>query len=1204
MSSLSTDRKPPLDYGVQIRFIKDLDDTGGGYADRSRGAGAVSGTGAPGTPPSNKYGVAVRVQGISGQPYVVLKDGEKGDSYGVQLKTQSQTQSQAPALSSTGNDLPQALRDGAQTPNPYGPVGQSALQEEETGEYGSPLRRPPGDGQAGSQGEMEVGTPERPTSTSPANGLEKKNFGELNEAGLRRVGQNHIGAAENGTGLNGPLNGKRGGAFPESFPEPQKLPSFDEQPAEAIDTKSLAPINKLISKFNNNSPSIATSSLPGQTRGRSGARTRLQFEERKRSRSLDARKDQKEEPPSPPTVNPYAPTSAPTIDPTIAPNTATNTATTLNSPKPATYSSLGRNSSSVAKVPAVPASKPLTFSKSPKNFVAMETPPTIPKKPMTPEPPRNQSESTDFVNEEEAQAKQAIYNILKEGSIESEAALKRKAGLIHDRFSEVKIPQATLAAKSIKPTEETERKNKQLQQQLEQTKRELQHAQDQLVELRMEKEGVESRLHQQEDHLAQLQEELRRVSENTTDSLQTDLMTIQAELSEAMMLRQKQDDTLRMRERELTALKGALKDEVASHDKEMEALREQYGQDMEALRQSLEHVSQSQQEIEEERQKVNSSILALEEELDSYREQSDHWKKQTSSVQQERGQHSAFQKLLQAQQEKKELEKLLSMKSPLCETDSAQSLTQELQRCRDDLEQARLKLKKQNEELLKKEVALGSVMRTSEEKEQQMKAEIEKLKDQSKKDKEELAKVLEKTRQSPDLPQDAAATKENSLELQEANTRLRERLARMSRLHSSVPDSGGSEALEEENRSLRSQLEEARRGLSRLGQEKEELSRRLEERERERESLRRGKTDLEEQKRLLDRSLEKMSKEMEMLMGDSRQSVQVLQSQLDDFKDRSRRELQDTQRLSKERLAELQRSQNNLKAAQEELSRLKKELMVASEERDSAQLDKDLLSSRLKHLESELDTERTSQTDRSREIRLLEDKMKTLEIELDEEKTGTELLNDRIARSREQMDQLRSELMQERSARHDLEMDKSSLERQIKDLKSRVADMEGLSRPSAGVTLLENKIQELEDRLHSEEREKTSILAAQRRVERKLKDVNATLDQERNQHAEQRDQLSLRVKALKRQVDESEGEVERLEGVRRKVLRELEEHQEVKEALQAKVGALENELKRKIQQTRRPALGSTLSSEDEDGYFDSSSITSILTESQLQTTNC
>ncbi|GAA6080161.1 cingulin isoform X1 [Tachysurus ichikawai] len=135
-------------------------------------------------------------------------------------------------------------------------------------------------------------------------------------------------------------------------------------------------------------------------------------------------------------------------------------------------------------------------------------------------------------------------------------------------------------------------------------------------------------------------------------------------------------------------------------------------------------------------------------------------------------------------------------------------------------------------------------------------------------------------------------------------------------------------------------------------------------------------------------------------------------------------------------------------------------------------------------------------------------------------------------------------------------------------------------------------------------REKSSIQAAQRRIERKFKDVNATLDQERKQHSEQRDQLSLRVKALKRQLDDSEEEVERLEGVRRKILRDLEEQQELKDVLQAKVSTLENELRRKIQQTRRPTLGSALSSEEEDGSFDSKSITSILTESQLQTTTC
>ncbi|XP_060760973.1 cingulin isoform X2 [Neoarius graeffei] len=1150
MNSISADRKPPVDYGVQIRFIKDLDDMGGGYVERNRGVGGAAAAGGSGTPPSSTYGVAVRVQGISGQPYVVLKDGEKGDSYGVQLKTQPQPQTPVLGFSSPFNSLPPRPRDGAQTPkDPYSSFGPP-ISPDET-EFGSPLKRPPGDGQAGSQGDGERGTTEHPVLAPSSKDSGKKAVGELNEAGLRPVRQ---------TGIGGTKKSGNQCTSTEPFPE-ASAPGTVEEPVEAIDTKSLAPINKLISKFN----SSTTSTVPSRIRGRSRARACLQFDERKRSRSLDAHKEQEEEPIPSPTINPYAPTIN------------TTSGSSLASPKCTNYNSLGQSSPSIAMVPAVPTSKAPTINQTPRMFVAKEVPPTISKKQVTPDLLSCQSQSTDSVDGGEAQERQAIYEILREGSVEGEMSLRRKANLMHEQLRGMK--------------EQNKATNNPLQQQLDQTKRELQHAQDRLAELRLEKEGVESRFHQQEDQLAALQEELRRVSESTPQT-DTELMTLQAQLAEAVLLRQKQEEALHMRERELTALKGVLKDEVAAHDRELEALREQYSQNMEALQKSMEHVSQSQQEIEEERQKVNASILTLEEELDGYREQGEHWKEQMTSVKQE---------LLQAQQEKKELEeKLLSLKKQTCETDSL-TRVQELQRCLDDLKTAHLKVDEQKAELAKKEEELQTLKRTSQNKEQELEAEIDKLKVQSKKDKEELSKVIEKTQQSLLSSQDPT---KDTVDLQEANTRLRERIAHMSRLHSSLSDTEASDILEEENRHLKTQLEEMRRATSRLCHEKEELNHQLEEKEKERETLRRGKADLEEQKRLLDRTLEKVNKDMDLLMGGSRQSVQNLQSQLDEFRDRSRRELQDSQRLNKDRLMELQRSQNNLKAAQEEVSRLKKELLVCSEERDGAQLDKELLSNRLKHMESELDREKSSQTDHSREMRLLEDKIKTLEIELDEEKTGAELLNDRVTRSREQVDQLRSELMQERSARHDLEMDKSSLERQVKELKSRLADLDGQPRSTAGVTILENKIQELEDRLHSEEREKSSILAAQRRMERKLKDISATLDQERNQHAEQRDQLSLRVKALKRQVDDAEGEVERLEGVRRKILRDLEEQKELKDVLQAKVGTLENELRRKIQQTRRPTLGSTLSSEDDDGCFDSNSITSILTESQLQTSTC
>lgn len=56
-------------------------------------------------------------------------------------------------------------------------------------------------------------------------------------------------------------------------------------------------------------------------------------------------------------------------------------------------------------------------------------------------------------------------------------------------------------------------------------------------------------------------------------------------------------------------------------------------------------------------------------------------------------------------------------------------------------------------------------------------------------------------------------------------------------------------------------------------------------------------------------------------------------------------------------------------------------------------------------------------------------------------------------------------------------------------------------------------------------------------------------------------QLALKVKALKRQVDEGETELERVEALRRKALRDMEEQMELKDALQSRVTALETELK-------------------------------------------
>lgn len=157
MNTSSSGRKTQVDHGVQIRFINDLCDPGGAQ---------------PGPQPkarpqtTSKYGVAVRVQGIAGQPYVVLKDGQKGDSYGVQLKTNytsgysslpRRREKVEPGTGGAdggrgGGGQVGALRRAQSHGSLLDRDGEGGAEKEDF-----QLSRPPGDGKSGSYGNLDGG---------------------------------------------------------------------------------------------------------------------------------------------------------------------------------------------------------------------------------------------------------------------------------------------------------------------------------------------------------------------------------------------------------------------------------------------------------------------------------------------------------------------------------------------------------------------------------------------------------------------------------------------------------------------------------------------------------------------------------------------------------------------------------------------------------------------------------------------------------------------------------------------------------------------------------------------------------------------------------------------------------------------------------------------------------------------------------------
>ncbi|XP_034735867.1 cingulin-like protein 1 isoform X2 [Etheostoma cragini] len=369
------------------------------------------------------------------------------------------------------------------------------------------------------------------------------------------------------------------------------------------------------------------------------------------------------------------------------------------------------------------------------------------------------------------------------------------------------------------------------------------------------------------------------------------------------------------------------------------------------------------------------------------------------------------------------------------------------------------------------------------------------------------------------------------------------------------------------NRALTIRLEDVQRNFSKLSTEHKELEERLQEERIQKEQFKHMKNDMEDERRLLDRTVEKLQREMNDIVVASQSSTLELQEQIDIYKENNRRELTDLQRLLKERGQELEKCLLATNTLQEELSRREEDLRQCQRERDEAVLRETTLEKKVHDLEVEAETKARTKDDKVRHIKLMEDRIAQLELDLDEERQSGDQLMDRIDRGRQQ----------------------------TKDLKSRVAHLEGShkSNKEGLVAQLEDRIQELEGRLEGEERERANLQLANRRLERKVKEMMMQGEEEHNSLQDQKDQLNLRLKALKRQMDEAEEEIDRLEHSKKKMQRDLDEQQEANEQLQDQLKALRNEIRRKS--TSAPLLNTLDDDEDEDDistdgetYFSSS----------------
>lgn len=164
------------------------------------------------------------------------------------------------------------------------------------------------------------------------------------------------------------------------------------------------------------------------------------------------------------------------------------------------------------------------------------------------------------------------------------------------------------------------------------------------------------------------------------------------------------------------------------------------------------------------------------------------------------------------------------------------------------------------------------------------------------------------------------------------------------------------------------------------------------------------------------------------------------------------------------------------------------------------------------------------------------------------------------------MDQMATELAAERATTQKLESARLLLDRQNKEYKAKLAELETSqrTRTKATITALEGKINNLEEQLDVETKERFAQQKQSRKLDKKVKELTLQIEDERrhaDQYKEQVEKMNTRVKTLKRLLDEAEEEISREKAQRRKVLRENEDMLESQESMTREINNLKNKLR-------------------------------------------
>ncbi|KAI8820371.1 myosin tail [Fimicolochytrium jonesii] len=157
--------------------------------------------------------------------------------------------------------------------------------------------------------------------------------------------------------------------------------------------------------------------------------------------------------------------------------------------------------------------------------------------------------------------------------------------------------------------------------------------------------------------------------------------------------------------------------------------------------------------------------------------------------------------------------------------------------------------------------------------------------------------------------------------------------------------------------------------------------------------------------------------------------------------------------------------------------------------------------------------------------------------------------DDRVRRAESLAQEATADLAKERDNALALEKEKLGLERTIKELNSRVLDLEAtaLSRDAGSSRRLEARVEELSTQLDNETKEKLEIQKNARKTDRVIRELQFQLgerDKQKQRYEEETDKWEQKLKRMKSQLEELETSESNLQLSKRRAEREANEYRD------------------------------------------------------------